>query len=986
MEVDQVRELVSMDESPILEFKRQWYWEPGSPAELVGIQWGEFYKDIIALCNGYVGYSGKQRHLIIGFCEKTLGVHGLDFSTPPLNDLRSLRRKIVERMERLVEIPPMTIQLCRVDLDEGAVLVFNISPSNHLTVLKSELQTKTRTLDAGMVLVRKGQDADSVRAASPSEISALTEEFERLRRTVSASPTPPLKMKERSIEKTVQLYIEKNRSFSMDLGYPVSIRDWSEGIIFELFRISEQLGGSKYFLYIHENASQSKTHGYIRKLKYIEAGVPVIVLTEKPSLKDATKRKDNISQIFGAKHVFFIDEFGLNYLYGECIQDFESYNLPVFVESVIDDLVDGDNSALSVLKNWYQSIAQPLMVVTGYGGIGKSTLAKQFLDIIGSEDRKIGLLFIDSNDIIDRLMRVTRAGKNIDDLYDFYTAQIQADQVDAKNFSKELLKLSVDNGSLLIVLDGIDEVIAKLGPRFDVSRFIQSILEGYSNNLERGKVLITCRDNFWRELNGNESVQAITLRPFDLTLATDFFSQAFGQNQFKVDRAIEMADKFAIREPGSQGNRSVYIPYVLDMIAYLIKHKQEFGGDSVKLATETKILNPSAIPNDFLVGSVCEREIKKLGNCSVDDQINFLIDFAVDSPSGHVSIYDVKTLFERTTSVAIADEFVEKLKDHPLLSFANNSLNFRYDFFYQYFKSLYVARYFIEKDVNSLNPVFSEVLGSYVGFDNDFTRSLCNRLTYGDEITLFAIETIDSLRITLNNSNDSDREVARLAISAVTSLMLSLRRMENHSLDVENSTALMHELFGSNGELNGLCVVGPYTSERAKVIFDFRNLIVRGAYFEQFEHFWDCLMDERTRFIQSTFVALEPRTGVKPKIYPDAFDRSCDISDIADLIDRRNREVANVVDELKDQLLQFFRLFYKQGNFYPKRQEDVRARVYTGRFLPILLKQKVVIDYHDPKKGALKQYKVSDEFRPIVKLFEQGGVSLEFERVVELFK
>lgn len=658
----------------------------------------------------------------------------------------------------------------------------------------------------------------------------------------------------------------------------------------------------------------------------------------------------------------------------------------MFVESLIDESLNGENSALTILNKWYHSIAQPLMVVKGYGGIGKSTLAKQFLDNIGDANEKIGLIFIDSNDIIDRLSRVTRAGKNIDDLYDFYVAQTQGDQVDTKSFSKELLKLSVDNGSLLIVLDGIDEVIAKLGSRFDVASFLQSILEGYSSNLERGKVLITCRDNFWREIDGNASVQAITLKPFDTKLATDFFSQAFDRNEGKIERAMWMANKFAITESGVEGQQSVYIPYVLDMIAYLIKHKQEFGSDSVKLATETRILNPATIPNDFLVGSVCEREIKKLGNCSIDDQINFFINFAADSPSGHISMYDVKALFERSTSLSINDEFVEKLKDHPLLSFANNALNFRYDFFYQYFKSLYVSRYFMNADSTSVSPVLSEVLGSYVGFDNDFTRSLCNRLSFNDDLLLFALETIELLSTRLHTSNDVERGLVRSAISGVASLMLSLRRAENRTLGVEAATKLIRQLFGNDNELNGIMMVGPYNSDRAKVVLDFRGLIIKNGHFEQYEHFWDCLMDEHTRFVKCTFVALDPRAGVRPQIFPDAFDGDCDVSDIAELIRRRSDEVANVVDELKDQLLQFFKLFYKQGNFYPKRQEDVRARLYTGKYLPTLLKHKVVIDYHDPKKGSLKQYKVTDKYRPIVKLFEQGGVSLEFERVVDMFR
>lgn len=125
-------------------------------------------------------------------------------------------------------------------------------------------------------------------------------------------------------------------------------------------------------------------------------------------------------------------------------------------------------------------------MIKGYGGIGKTTMVKQFLDDVYDTNRNIGLLFIDSNEIIDYLAHIAKSEKKIDDLYDFYLAQSQRERESvAKSFSKDLLKLTVDNGNLIIVLDGLDEVIARLGAKFDVGSFIDSISTGYSCNLER---------------------------------------------------------------------------------------------------------------------------------------------------------------------------------------------------------------------------------------------------------------------------------------------------------------------------------------------------------------------------------------------------------------------------------------------------------------------------------------------------------------------
>ncbi|WP_225085172.1 hypothetical protein [Pectobacterium colocasium] len=61
--------LLTQDESPIIEFKKEWYWNILTPKEEMATKWGEFLKDLISLFNGYLGYVGKNRYLIFGYSE-----------------------------------------------------------------------------------------------------------------------------------------------------------------------------------------------------------------------------------------------------------------------------------------------------------------------------------------------------------------------------------------------------------------------------------------------------------------------------------------------------------------------------------------------------------------------------------------------------------------------------------------------------------------------------------------------------------------------------------------------------------------------------------------------------------------------------------------------------------------------------------------------------------------------------------------------------
>jgi len=94
-----VENLIEQDESPILEFKREWYWSSNN-AEDLGPKWGEFYKDITSLCNAYLEYTGKDRYLIFGVCETTRELTNIDSQAiSALRNLREFKRRIIARLE-----------------------------------------------------------------------------------------------------------------------------------------------------------------------------------------------------------------------------------------------------------------------------------------------------------------------------------------------------------------------------------------------------------------------------------------------------------------------------------------------------------------------------------------------------------------------------------------------------------------------------------------------------------------------------------------------------------------------------------------------------------------------------------------------------------------------------------------------------------------------------------------------------------------------
>jgi len=415
-----ISEILKRDESPILEFKRQWYWGSNPNTEDMSDKWGELIKDIISLANGYLNYVGHHRYLIFGYAEDESKIYPVDLkSIKHLSDLKGFKRRLLQKLEKQTKPSLIGIKIEEVEVDGDCLLVFEIASPVTLTELKQGLQTKTRHLDEGAVLIRKGQKTDEVRTASPDEIVGLKDEFDIYKGSELYDRMNPVKEKpkqERSIEKTIQSFVDKNTSLSLADNYPKKVKNWKDGVIYEAYKLIDSFGGTREFVYIHELANQGKTLEDIKKTKSISQTNTAVVLIDRPKLKDALKRKSNIEKLFQSPHVYFIDEFGYQFLYKECILPFEKFNLPVYVDGLYDEEERKDCSALKRLELWFESENEPLFIVSGHGGIGKTTLAKQFLDHVNDVSEEPGILFIDSKEIIHELSRKFSHTNKINDV------------------------------------------------------------------------------------------------------------------------------------------------------------------------------------------------------------------------------------------------------------------------------------------------------------------------------------------------------------------------------------------------------------------------------------------------------------------------------------------------------------------------------------------------------------------------------------------
>ncbi|MEY8214642.1 MAG: NACHT domain-containing protein [Colwellia sp.] len=972
--------LLQKDESPILEFKRQWYWGGTPVAAEMSDKWGELIKDIISLANGYLGYVGQFRHLIFGYAEDESKLYNVDIkSIKHLKDLRRFKKSLLQKLEKQVKPSLLQISIEEVEVDGTILLVFEIACPINLTELKQSLKTKTRHLDEGAILVRKGQKTDEIRTATPDEILGLKKEFEEYEGSelfLRMNPKEDEPKQERSIEKTIQSFIDKNTSLSLADNYPKKVKNWKEGIIYEAYKLVDSFGGTKEFVYIHDLANQGKTLEDIKKTASISTLSSAIVLIDRPNTIDVKKRKANISKLFKSKHVYFIDEFGFQFLYKECILPFEKFNLPVYVDGLYDDKEVKDCSALDRLVTWFKSENEPLFVVSGHGGIGKTTLAKQFLDHVYDASDEPGILFIDSKEIIHELSRKFSHTNKINDVYDFYTALMDSGSSGISKFNKELLKLSIDNGSLIVVLDGIDEVIAKLGEKFDVDSFITSIFEEYSSELHKTKILITCRDHFWNDVGKKILLPEITLKAFNHILAKDFFTQKLVNDPKKISKAMVIAKELAIEEHSETKNidalSQTYIPFLLDMIGYLIKTQSD-NFDHSDLFQSRYLNNQNH--TDILVGQICKREILKLESLSLDNQIQLFMRIA-SQKEGRISMYDIKSELLNIVN-DVDDSVIEKIKGHPLIEFTDNHIYFRYDVFETYFKSILAVDLFKSGSVDNLDSNCADIISGYLRYDSSFIDAVTSKVELSDDLLIFCIELIDTAKRLEGINHES-------FVSSIVCFLLNLsKKDQTKPYDLASRTELIETLFLDGSEIKDLCLVDIFGSTNSKPTFDFKGKTLSNCHFHNYEYFWECSIDEETRFKKSYFKDIDPREGINYIIPKNMFTKSCDITLIEHLLNKNTEEIKNTIDMVKKDLLKVFKLFYQRNNFYPRKQEEVRKKLTAVHLLPTLISKNVIVNFKDPKKPTMKQYKVHNDYKSVVEYFEQGTPSAELKVLIQ---
>jgi hypothetical protein len=712
----------------------------------------------------------------------------------------------------------------------------------------------------------------------------------------------------------------------------------------------------------------------------------IILLPKEKEQKQYQRRIKNVSDNLKPLSIFYIDDFireNCSPLFFNEISNTKYLQISNFIIPTIKIVNEGNIAesdritSIDALKGWFEAAEMPILTIKGAGGIGKTTSAKFIADKFLQTNPKSKVIFIESRVIITKLKSQEEYSESDSiSLYNFYEA---ATPYISERLSKDVFKLNFDAGNILVVIDGLDEVISNV-PRFKVDDFIASI-ERYTDEIRDGKVIITCRSYFW-EANKYPSklIQSLEILPFNKIQTKKFFRISFDNDENKVNRCLEIANEFSF--PNNDGIEE-FQPYVLDVIRLIINSGREL---LKKDSTFRSAILDQKNKKDYIVFRICYRERERVKQISVDEQLIFFTHLAINK-RGTIKAENFKIEVCEALEKQINDTNIEAFKGHPLLQDTDTNFKFKYDFFIDYFNTLFVSSFLkIESTHERATSEFVHILAESCWYGSEMIEDIRNRiLVWSDEDMLKISELIQQILIDENFTV----AIKRKAVSGLFAIAIAI----NHkfkSNTIEKNTEILKLLFENpshKNEIVGLNIVN-FFSRNDNVKFDFSDLTVKDCYINTFESFWRCSFNNNTYFISPTLLNIEPENLSATTISKEHFLNPVWDDKFSTQFELVELKYKNSEDNIRYILKKFLGQFHVRGKIDKQPYERLKIKfTLTNQhyfdfknFIKVLKQSDLIYIFSETDTEKID---VSDQYKSdVVKYLSDGSMSKSIQNVI----
>ncbi|MCJ8290642.1 MAG: SMEK domain-containing protein [Crocinitomicaceae bacterium] len=647
------------------------------------------------------------------------------------------------------------------------------------------------------------------------------------------------------------------------MNYTLTIvnQDKKVGFRFLKFEEEEFPDMSLYYILLSKGYVLSSVESNINKHYSKVPRNRIVVLVPKDPMQKTNRRINNIKKSLKTERVQYVSEHLFEKTLKREVQQ-PILDIDDFVEPIISSQGNKLNGSDAIL-NWVTvSSSCSVAIISGQGGIGKTTLCKKIHDKLIGEGNNYYVIFISSEQLMNDFLKVDFTNEHEYEIYNLYLTSYKTKKgSNSSVLDRNSFEINYELGNILIVFDGIDELISTI-PTFTLELFLKNVSK-IEAGIGRGKIIVNCRDTYiddYEQGKGfNEKLEfdRFELLPFDKELAEDYFNQHFTQPK-KITSCIELLEDFVASTNG-QEDKYIYPPFVVEIVRLFVEKDIEI--DTGDLTFQSDFLVEEN-PNDLIVYKTCNREVLKKEDhgfeLTVDRQVEFMMEVAHNYQGRFQESEFEKILrsigcLDRTTEIALG------LRDHPFL-IKKEGMFFRFEFLNRFFKSIRIKSILDNPRQDLIDKRIVNLFAEDLDINSQTSLNLVPKVK--KDLNFYIKNGKEVIEI-FRNFIEVDGCQVKKAISNIFMLLIQVSGIN----DVEKTRSIIRNLFAGvdDDHIIGFYLLDVPNSVELK--FDFRDFYFSGAFIENYESFLLCTFNDNSFFESScTINKVEQRLSKKKEI------------------------------------------------------------------------------------------------------------------------
>ncbi|PVX85849.1 NACHT domain-containing protein [Paraburkholderia unamae] len=332
-----------------------------------------------------------------------------------------------------------------------------------------------------------------------------------------------------------------------------------------------------------------------------------------------------------------------------------------------------------ILRNTHDY--NPVHIVIGPAGIGKTTFSDDISSYINAQDRKRVILF-SATDFRD--LSNSASVNSVSDLYQVAAENELMDEdslIESHNF-----EINLACGNFILIIDGFDEIESHLGSSLNFDEFMRS-LSDLEACFRKVLVILTVRDYDIERFRRFRQTSICRLRGFTGDDTDRYLSGRLPHGSIPEANVL-------LRAFNEAGNveKPTTIPLYASLICdYLLESAATSDSSSVVTSESAKFFE-NGKPLDTLVRKIVDREIAKqsLGRIGPDDFFEILIEIirAPQHTLTRAALVDYVSACDGDSQSIDPANFLRNI----FLRWEKDTISFKYDSLTYFFKSRLLSR------------------------------------------------------------------------------------------------------------------------------------------------------------------------------------------------------------------------------------------------------------------------------------------------------